>query len=177
MDRRPKPPRIYFFGWIGLFHRGCVRAEEPRRRHLLCRSQPQIGEDLQSAGVHTHLQGFCFRGRSGPGLSGELMPTLGLREESCALPDVTLVRVSGTFDVATLPQFEDLLKRLRQAGRVKIVVDLAGLDYISSSGLGAFIGTVDPFRAEGGDLVSVIFGDRYKKILKVVGLIAFWPVM
>jgi len=37
------------------------------------------------------------------------------------------LRLGGTLDVATLPQFEQALNRLRASGRAKIIVDLAGL--------------------------------------------------
>jgi anti-sigma regulatory factor (Ser/Thr protein kinase) len=50
-----------------------------------------------------------------------------------------------------------------------VVVDLAGLEYISSSGLGSFLGVVDSFRREGGDLAFIRLSDRVKKIFKVVG--------
>ncbi|MGH7441629.1 MAG: STAS domain-containing protein, partial [bacterium] len=97
------------------------------------------------------------------------MSLLRLSEEAGPRPDITVVRVAGTFDLATLSDFEQLLKRLRESGRVKLIVDLAGLDYISSSGLGAFLGVLDPFRAQGGDLVFVRVSERVYRILKVVG--------
>jgi serine/threonine-protein kinase RsbW len=105
------------------------------------------------------------------------MPTLSLLEEAGAQDDASIVRVVGTFDIATLPQFETLLRRLRESGRIKIVVDLARLDYISSSGLGAFLGTVDPFRALGGDLIFVRLSERVQKIFKVVGFTRLLTIM
>jgi len=105
------------------------------------------------------------------------MPGLSLSEAPTALPDVTAVRVAGTLDIATLPQFEGVLRRLRDAGKVKVVVDLAQLEYISSSGLGSFLGTVDPFRAVGGDLVFVRLTDRVQKIFKVVGFTRLLTLM
>jgi len=105
------------------------------------------------------------------------MPSLSLQEEESAQPDVTVVKVAGTFDVATLPQFEALLRRLRESGHIKILVDLSRLDYISSSGLGSFLGTVDPFRAMGGDMIFVRLSERIRKIFKVVGFTRILTIM
>jgi serine/threonine-protein kinase RsbW len=105
------------------------------------------------------------------------MPGLSLKESPTALPDVTIVRVVGTLDISTLPQFEGFLRRLRDSGRVKIIVDLAQLDYISSSGLGSFLGTVDPFRLAGGDLVFIRLSERVQKIFKVVGFTRLLTIM
>jgi len=69
--------------------------------------------------------------------------------------------------VATLPQFEQALNRLRASGRAKIIVDLAGLEYISSSGL-AFFGYGGPLPQAGGDLAFVRLSEKVQKIFKVV---------
>jgi serine/threonine-protein kinase RsbW len=105
------------------------------------------------------------------------MPGLNLQEEASSLPDVSVVRVAGSLDTATLPHFEGFLKRMRESGRVKVVVDLAQMDYISSSGLGSFLGTVDPFRRKGGDLVFIHLSERVKKIFKVVGFMRLLTLM
>lgn len=98
------------------------------------------------------------------------MPELKLQEAPVAgRDDVTRLALVGTLDIATLPGFESALNRLRAAGRSKLIVDLAGLEYISSSGLGSFLGLVDHFRKAGGDLAFVSLSDRVAKIFKVVG--------
>jgi len=79
------------------------------------------------------------------------------------------LKLHGTLDVATIGQMEAALARIRTGGVAKVVVDLKDLEYISSSGLGSFLGVVDSFRREGGDLAFVNLSDRVKKIFKVVG--------
>ena len=98
------------------------------------------------------------------------MPILQAQEHSVLnRPDLVNLRLAGTLDVATLPHFEQALNRLRASGQAKIIVDLAGLEYISSSGLGAFLGMVDHFRKAGGDLAFVRLTEKVQKIFKVVG--------
>ena len=98
------------------------------------------------------------------------MPSLNLIETPVThRPDLVSLQLEGTLDVATLPQFESALNRLREADKFKVIVDLGRLDYISSSGLGSFLGMVDHFRKAGGDLAFVRLTDRVQKIFKVVG--------
>jgi anti-anti-sigma factor len=98
------------------------------------------------------------------------MPGLSLQEE--ALPSISGVmrlKAIGTLDIATIGLMEGALTRIRTSGVPRVVVDLQELEYISSSGLGSFLGVVDSFRREGGDLAFIRLSDRIKKIFKVVG--------
>jgi len=98
------------------------------------------------------------------------MPPLNLIEEPVLhRPDLVTLKLEGTLDIATLPQFEAALNRLREAEKFKVLVNLALLDYISSSGLGSFLGMVDHFRKAGGDLAFLHLTERVQKIFKVVG--------
>ena len=98
------------------------------------------------------------------------MGSLVLHEEALSsLSGVTRLKLVGTLDIATIGQMEMALNRIRTGGVARVVVDLQGLEYISSSGLGSFLGVVDHFRREGGDLAFVHLSDRVKKIFKVVG--------
>ena len=52
----------------------------------------------------------------------------------------TVVSPQGEIDFATGPQLKDALTELLVAGEVNLVVDLLGVDFIESTGLGALIG-------------------------------------
>jgi anti-anti-sigma factor len=98
------------------------------------------------------------------------MSNLSLQEDNvAALSGVTRLRLQGTLDIATIGQMEAALARIRTGGVSRVIVDLSELEYISSSGLGSFLGVVDHFRRDGGDLAFVHLGERIKKIFKVVG--------
>lgn len=62
------------------------------------------------------------------------------------------VRVDGVIDTATASQLEEVLESLLKRGRYRIVVDLAGVDYISSAGWGIFIANIRDVRANDGDI-------------------------
>jgi anti-anti-sigma factor len=55
------------------------------------------------------------------------------------LRDVDVVTVVGRVDSNTAPQMDQALKGLVDNGRFKIVLDLAGVEYMSSAGLRAMV--------------------------------------
>ncbi|MFQ5584324.1 MAG: STAS domain-containing protein, partial [Calditrichia bacterium] len=65
---------------------------------------------------------------------------------------VSVLNIKGFLDAHTAPEFERAIKELMDSGRFNIVVDLDGLQYISSAGLGVFMGFVEEIRSKGGDL-------------------------
>ena len=67
-------------------------------------------------------------------------------------PVVSVLRVSGYVDTTTSPDLERRLQALLRENRYHIVVDLAGVEYISSAGWGIFISEIREIRENGGDL-------------------------
>ena len=66
--------------------------------------------------------------------------------------EVTVIYPEGFLDAHTAPEFETELRKAIDAGRVKIVVNCKGLDYISSAGLGVFMGCIENVRELDGDI-------------------------
>lgn len=66
--------------------------------------------------------------------------------------DLSVVRIDGVIDTLTATQLEDVLERLLKRGQYKIILDLAGVDYISSAGWGIFISRIKEIREKGGDI-------------------------
>src|SRR5438552_18904390 len=60
------------------------------------------------------------------------------------------VVVEGEVDVATAPALRDELYRLIEQGSREVVVDLSGMDFIDSTGLGVFVGALKRPREGGG---------------------------
>jgi anti-sigma B factor antagonist len=66
--------------------------------------------------------------------------------------DVSEVRVDGVIDTITATELEDIIDTLMKRSRYKVIVDLAGVDYVSSAGWGIFISHIRDVRAKGGDI-------------------------
>ncbi len=84
--------------------------------------------------------------------------------------DISVLHLSGYLDAHTAPKFEDALQALIHEKRLNIIVSLKALDYISSAGLGVFMGFVEEVRDEGGDIK---ISDLSAKVFKVFDLLGF----
>jgi len=82
----------------------------------------------------------------------------------------TLVRVGGELDAATTPAFEQLVGELLSRGHNRLVLDLGGLTFIDSTGIGSFVGARNRARGAYGSLVLRSVPDRVAAVLAVVGL-------
>lgn len=52
-----------------------------------------------------------------------------------------VVKVTGRVDSSTAPLLSEALTKITESGRFRIVIDMVGLDFISSAGLRALIST------------------------------------
>ena len=68
----------------------------------------------------------------------------------------TICRPVGELDAFTVGQFRESLNDLGSAGR--LLIDLSGVPFLDSAGLGALIGAVRRSREAGGDVA--VYGAR-----------------
>ncbi len=67
----------------------------------------------------------------------------------------TVITVHGFIDTATSAELEKELQRILRSRCFRIVIDLTGVDYISSAGWGIFLSEIRRIRQQGGDLCLV----------------------
>jgi len=65
---------------------------------------------------------------------------------------ISEIRVDGVIDTITAGELEEVFESLLKRGRYRIVVDLAGVNYISSAGWGIFISNIRDVRGNEGDI-------------------------
>jgi len=82
---------------------------------------------------------------------------------------VTSVEVNGHLDSVTSATLEEKLKELITDGRVKFIVDLSDVTYISSGGWGIFTGEVRHLRESGGDVVLVGMSPEVYDVYELLG--------
>lgn len=82
----------------------------------------------------------------------------------------SIVEVGGEVDVATAPRLREQLIKLVNDQRFRIVVDLGGVDFIDSTGLGVLIGALKRVRTHDGDLALVCTERRILKVFEITGL-------
>ena len=92
--------------------------------------------------------------------------TLATRE----VGDRTIVLVGGEIDVYTAPRLRDTITELVAAGRYDLVIDMTGVEFLDSTGLGVLVGGLKKVRAQDGSLELVCNQERLLKIFRITGL-------
>jgi anti-sigma B factor antagonist len=93
-----------------------------------------------------------------------------LRTDVSEISGWTVVNVYGELDVATSPDLRELLIRLVGDGANRLILDLEGVDFLDSTGLGTIIGALKRSRTHGGDLRLVCTQARISRLFEITGL-------
>lgn len=89
---------------------------------------------------------------------------------------VSVLNLSGFLDAHTAPKFEEELLHLLKENRVHIIVNLKHLDYISSAGLGVFMGFIEEIREKGGDIKLSNLSPKVFKVFDLLGFPALYEI-
>jgi anti-sigma B factor antagonist len=81
--------------------------------------------------------------------------------------DCAVLAVTGELDVATAPQLRQEAVRLSAAGTNNLVVDLSGVEFLDSTGLGVIVGVVKRVRTPGGELAVAGAEDHVLKVFEI----------
>ena len=82
----------------------------------------------------------------------------------------SVLAVSGEVDVATVPRLREQLHGLVAQGSNKIIVNLDGVDFLDSTGLGVLVGALKRVRTHDGELALVCTQPRILKVFEITGL-------
>lgn len=85
------------------------------------------------------------------------------------LGDIAVVKLTGYLDAHTAPKLEQKLNELTSNGKYKILVDFKELTYISSAGLGVFMGSIELCRENGGDIKMCQMQENVYTIFDLLG--------
>ena len=80
-----------------------------------------------------------------------------------------VIAVTGRLDAETVPPFETQIFDLIAEGHRRIIVDLAGLGYISSAGLRVLLVAAKRLKAEGGRLLLAAPSELVGQVLEISG--------
>lgn len=82
----------------------------------------------------------------------------------------TIVDVGGEVDLSTAPRVREKVAGVLQSGRRKIVLNLAGVTFMDSSGLGMLVGVLKRVRENDGDLALAGVTRPVMRVLTITGL-------
>lgn len=81
-----------------------------------------------------------------------------------------VVRVHGDVDMTTAPRLREQVIRVVVDGQPQVILDLDGVDFIDSTGLGVVVGLLKRTRSQGGDLRLVSTRSGLRKVLELTAL-------
>jgi anti-sigma B factor antagonist len=93
-----------------------------------------------------------------------------LRTEVTENSGWTVVNVYGELDVATSPRMREVVIELVNGGATRLVLDLDGVDFLDSTGLGTIISALKRVRTHGGQLRLVCSQSRITRLFEITGL-------
>ncbi len=86
-----------------------------------------------------------------------------------AIDNIPIIAVSGRIDATTSKDLENALNNLIDQNNTKIVVDLAGVEYISSVGLRVMLAALKKVRPKQGDVKLVSLQPFVREVFEITG--------
>jgi anti-anti-sigma factor len=95
-----------------------------------------------------------------------------IREERAA--DVLIVAPTGRLDTTTSTDLEKHLLGRLDANERRLVVDLTGIEYVSSAGLRVLLLVAKRLRTTSGDLVLCGLGPAVRQVFELAGFLSLF---
>jgi len=87
-----------------------------------------------------------------------------------------IVEVLGEIDVYTSPKVKETITELIEKGHYHLIVNLEGVRYIDSTGLGVLIGALKKVREQNGSISLICTNPQIKKIFNITGLVKIFGI-
>ena len=85
-------------------------------------------------------------------------------------PGYALITGTGRLNMVGAPRLREVVAEVVDGGSNRVVVDLGGVEFMDSSGLGALVGCLKVARAAGGDLRIAGVGPQVGMVLELTGM-------
>jgi anti-sigma B factor antagonist len=93
------------------------------------------------------------------------------------LANATVVHVHGEVDMASAPHLRDVfIGVLAAEPSAHLIVDLGGVEFIDSTGIGVIVAAHQRVTANGGWFTAVVPTAKVRKVLQITGLLRVWRV-
>ena len=92
------------------------------------------------------------------------------------LERLSILSISGFLDAHTAPKLEEAIQSLIDDGRFSIVVNFSDLTYISSAGLGVFMGFIEEIRTKSGDIKMCQMSPKIFRVFDLLGFPTIYQI-
>jgi len=86
------------------------------------------------------------------------------------------VEVAGELEMHSAPHLRQELLQACEGSEPRVLVDLSGLSFIDSTGIGVLVGALKRARENGGSLVLVCASERIRRVFEITGLLQALPL-
>jgi anti-sigma B factor antagonist len=93
------------------------------------------------------------------------------------LKNASLVAISGRIDSDTSPEVARAFQTVQEAEQYNIIVDMAGLEYISSATLRALMAAQRTSKRNGGEVVLLRVPETILNVLDMAGLAQLYRIV
>ncbi len=83
---------------------------------------------------------------------------------------VPVVVLEGEIDLSTSPVFKETVYRVIESGKKDVVIDLNGLEFMDSTGLGVLVAALKKTSMEGGSIRLICNKRNILKVFTITGL-------
>jgi|APHig6443717497_1056834.scaffolds.fasta_scaffold464577_1 anti-anti-sigma factor len=88
--------------------------------------------------------------------------------------DTTIATLAGRMDAMTTTEFDRWFAEQQAAGNNRFVLDLQGLDYISSAGLRSLLAAAKQMKARNGSLLLCGLSGTVEEVFKMSGFLTIF---
>jgi anti-sigma B factor antagonist len=88
---------------------------------------------------------------------------------------VTVVAPTGRLDVAGAPALKDAISEALKNGQPRVVLDMEGISFVDSTGLGSVIAALKQIRSSQGDLRLAAPNQQVRVVLELTTLDRVFP--
>jgi len=92
------------------------------------------------------------------------------------LDRLSTLSISGFLDAHTAPKLEEAIQALMDEGRFHIIVNFSDLTYISSAGLGVFMGFIEEIRNKSGDIKMCQMSPKIYRVFDLLGFPTIYQI-
>ena len=89
---------------------------------------------------------------------------------------IKVIDLRGYLDAHTAPELEREFNKLIDSSEFKVVVNFNDLKYISSAGLGVFMGFIEDIREKGGDIKLAEMNDKVFRVFDLLGFPVLYEI-
>ncbi|PKK90151.1 MAG: hypothetical protein CVV64_10505 [Candidatus Wallbacteria bacterium HGW-Wallbacteria-1] len=91
-------------------------------------------------------------------------------------PEVLVLTISGKISAKELVPFSETLDEVFQENRFRIIMDLTGLEFVNSMGIGKLVVAHKKCTASGGKLVLCGINSKLMKLFSILCLDGIFPM-